>query len=195
MPGFAVIGWGSLIWDLDDLAPKVTGAWQIGVGPALPLEFCRVSAKRNGALTVVIAAGHGTACPTHAIASRRAAIAEARADLAARERAPEAHIGAVCRISGQRHGSDRRVVALVADWCAASGWDGAVWTDLPSNFAAATGQPFSLAAARAYLAALPPERLADAVGYIESAPATTETPLRRALAGDPWWQDAVRRHR
>ena len=36
---YAVLGWGSLLWDLDDLAPKVTGDWHMLAGPALPMEF------------------------------------------------------------------------------------------------------------------------------------------------------------
>lgn len=45
MAGFAVIGFGSLIWDLDDLAPRVEGQWTLYAGPRLPLEFSLVSAK------------------------------------------------------------------------------------------------------------------------------------------------------
>jgi hypothetical protein len=39
-----------------------------------------------------------------------------------------------------------------------------------------------------YLRGLEGESLAAAVEYINRAPATTDTPLRRALAVDPWWQ-------
>ncbi len=188
MARYAVIGWGSLIWDLDDLAGKVEGGWAMGAGPALPLEFARVSAKRRHALTVIVEEAHGAPCPTHAIASTRDRIEAAAADLAARERAPAARIGAVCRATGARRASAPGIVERVADWCAAEGWTGAVWTDLPGNFAEITGRPFGLDTARAYLRELPERGLDEAVRYIESAPAATDTPLRRRLAADPWWR-------
>ncbi len=194
MARYAVIGWGSLIWDLDTLAESVEGGWQMGAGPALPLEFARVSAKRRQALTVVVDETHGVPCPSHVIASRRGGVGEAVADLAARERAPVERIGAVCRVSGAMQASTPRVAERVADWCAAAGWAGAVWTDLPGNFAEITGRTFAIETAIAYLRTLPESGLAEAVRYIESAPVATDTPLRRALAADPWWR-AERRNR
>ncbi|MEM8819630.1 MAG: hypothetical protein AAGE90_08900, partial [Pseudomonadota bacterium] len=68
---FAIIGWGSLIWDMDGLERHVTGDWAMSAGPALPLEFSRVSAKRLGGLAVCIDPEHGVDCPSHVIASRR----------------------------------------------------------------------------------------------------------------------------
>jgi hypothetical protein len=35
----AIIGYGSLIWDLADLAAHVEGPWRRGAGPHLPVEF------------------------------------------------------------------------------------------------------------------------------------------------------------
>lgn len=185
---YAIIGWGSLIWDLDDLAPKVSGAWQMAAGPALPLEFTRISPKRKRSLVVIVNAEHGTACPTHVIASRRDAIAGAIDDLAARERTPPNGIGAVCLATGHRQGSDRAVPELVARWCREAGWQGAVWTDLPSNFEAETGQPFGHETALAYLRTLSRDSLDEALRYIENAPAATDTAFRRRLAADPWWR-------
>ena len=37
MSKIAVIGFGSLLWDLDDLARKVSGKWKMYAGPVLPL--------------------------------------------------------------------------------------------------------------------------------------------------------------
>jgi hypothetical protein len=84
----AILGWGSLIWDLDDLAPNVEGPWSMRAGPRLPMEFSRVSPKRLMGLVVALDPLDGVACPTHAIRSRRTRLADAIADLAARERAP-----------------------------------------------------------------------------------------------------------
>jgi len=71
MRRFAIIGWGSLIWDLDDLGPHVRGAWAMGAGPRLPMEFTRVSPKRRRALVVCLDPRHGVPCATNAIASAR----------------------------------------------------------------------------------------------------------------------------
>ncbi|MEM9010297.1 MAG: hypothetical protein AAGE18_03665 [Pseudomonadota bacterium] len=182
----AIIGWGSLIWDLEVLAPHVTGDWAMTAGPVLPLEFSRISAKRKMGLVVCIDPAVGVDCPTHVIRSRRGRLADAAADLAARERAPLDLIGAV-DIAGDSAGR-AEIAALVAGWCRRTGWDGAVWTDLRPNFAETTGQTFSLQAAQAYLRTLAGENLEEAHRYIQNAPAGTQTPLRQALAADGWWQ-------
>ncbi|SEA29433.1 hypothetical protein [Rubrimonas cliftonensis] len=185
----AVIGWGSLIWDLDDLAPHVAGEWALGGGPALPLEFSRISPKRAMSLVVVIDPDCGAPCPTSAIASVRRDVAQAAADLGRRERARDpAHIGAWCARRGLLSGA-QAAGGAVASWCGLTGAAGAVWTDLPRNFEAETGTPFTVEAGLAYLRRLGPESLAVARLYIGSAPHGTDTPLRRALAGCDWWPD------
>ena len=193
MNGYAILGWGSLIWDLDDLAPQVRGGWAIGAGPALAMEFSRVSAKRKGALAVCLDPVHGARCATSAIASVRDAIGAAVTDLARRERAPEARIGAVCLASGHTSGTIPEVVEEVRRWCRAGGWAGAVWTGLASNFEDHLGEAFSVPRAIGYLRALSGDSLDQAVRYIEQAPAATDTPLRRALAADGWWRGEARR--
>jgi hypothetical protein len=185
--GVAVIGWASLIWDLDDLAPKVAGGWAMGAGPRLPMEFSRVSAKRRMGLVAALDPEHGVPCPTHAIRPFRVRLEAAREDLAARERAPVARIGWA---ASDGSGGSRlpAVTEAVAAWCAAGGWDGAVWTDLEPNFAAATGRRFTVAAGLAHLRALRGGDLAVARAYIRRAPFGLRTPLRRALASGPWWR-------
>jgi len=189
----AILGWGSLLWDLDDLAPKVDGDWALRAGPRLPMEFSRISPKRRLSLVVCLDPEDGVGCVTHAIRSRRSIVAEAVADLAARERAPLHRIGWV-EASGRGESRMPDVVEAVGAWCDAAGWAGAVWTDLEPNFAATTGRSFSVAEGLAYLRALEAESLAEARRYIRSAPAATRTPLRRALARDPWWRELRRRY-
>ncbi|MGR3782988.1 MAG: hypothetical protein ACU0DT_17210 [Albimonas sp.] len=181
----AIVGYGSLIWDLEILAPWVEGPWRMGAGPALPLEFSRVSPKRRRGLVVCIDPVHGAPCPSHAIASRREAPEAARADLAARERAPISRIGLVCLASGRREG---RIAGAVAAWAQAQGLAGAVWTELDPNFEAHAGRPFDLAAGEAWLLGLAGEDRDEAVRYIANAPEATDTPFRRRLAARPWWR-------
>ena len=189
---YAVLGWGSLLWDLDDLEPKVTGDWHMLAGPALPMEFARVSPKRKMGLVLCLDADQGHPCPTHAIASVRESLAEVVEDLAARERTGTDQIGGVCLATGDRQGRED-IAATIADWCGRAGWKGAVWTDLKTNYAERLGTGFSIPHATAYLRGLTGESLDEAVRYIHNAPATTDTPLRRTLATDPWWQAEVAR--
>ena len=186
-PRIAIVGWGSLIWDLDDLAPKIRGGWRLGAGPALPLEFSRISRKRGGALTAVIDPNVGEASPTAVIESVRSSVSEAADDLAERERAPLGSIG-WCDVAADESESRLSAVsAIVMIWCRSAGWDGAVWTDLSANFATVKKQSFDVEAALAYLQTLDRAALDHAIRYIESAPLETDTPFRRALAADPWW--------
>lgn len=183
----AIIGWGSLIWDLDDLAPKIAGPWRMRVGPRLPMEFSRVSLKRKMGLVVCLDPMIGVPCATHAIASIRTDLGDARFDLAVRERAAVERIG-WADAGGRGESRLPRVAAAVSDWCRTSGWAGAVWTDLEPNFREATGRDFSIPVGAAYLRTLRGDSLDEAFRYIRNAPWTTRTPMRRALAADPWWR-------
>ena len=185
---YAVLGWGSLIWDLENLAPRVRLPWAMGAGPRLPMEFSRISAKRKMGLVVCLDPDVGVPCPTHAIESVRDGLDDAIGDLALRERAPKVRIGGVCLASGAAQGREA-IVYVVRDWCRAAGWTGAVWTDLLPNYAETRGEPFSIDRGVAYLRTLTGDSLEEAVRYIENAPAATDTPLRRRLARDGWWRE------
>ena len=185
----AVIGWGSLIWDLDNLTPFVTGDWMMAGGPSLPFEFTRVSPKRKMGLAVCLDYAHGDLCATNAILSVREDIHEAAEDLRARERAQSIdYIGLIHPATGARRSSIPEVADIFADWCAMSGAAGAVWTDLGGNFEQDRGLPFTVPDAIAYLKTLQGDSLIEAVRYIQYAPKATNTPLRRALASDDWWR-------
>jgi hypothetical protein len=188
---YAVLGWGSLIWDLDTLAPHVRLPWAMQAGPRLPMEFSRVSAKRRMGLVVCLDPS-GVPCPTHVIASTRDNLAEAVGDLAHRERAPRHRIGGVCLATGDAQGREA-IAGVVHDWCGAAGWTGAVWTDLLPNYAELLGEAFTIERGIAYLRTLAGESLDEAVRYIENAPAATDTALRQRLAADPWWRTQAAR--
>jgi len=183
----AVIGWGSLIWDLENLTPNIKGDWLMEAGPQLPMEFSRISPKRKLGLVVCLDPEVGVGCQTNVISSAKSDITQIIDDLAARERAPLGLIGAV-HADGLKKGRMPEVTETVAAWCDANGWDGAVWTDLEPNFSAHTQQVFSIDAGIAYLRTLSGENLTEAFNYIENAPVQTRTPLRSALAADDWWQ-------
>ena len=187
MSKIAVIGFGSLLWDLDDLAPKVSGEWKMYEGPILPLEFSLVSRKRHYALALVIDYGDGAPCPTCVIDSVRSEIGAAIVDLANRERMEPTNIGFVDRNTGESHSHREETRNTLWDWFENSNYDGAVWTDGERNFEALTGRAFSLQTAQDHLRSLQGISLEEARRYIRNAPARVETPLRRALEGTPWW--------
>ncbi|MPZ52244.1 MAG: hypothetical protein GEU79_05845 [Acidimicrobiia bacterium] len=169
----AIIGWGSLIWSPRELSYH--GPWTPN-GPILPIEFSRIAS--DGRLTLIIDENHGEMIPTWSAIARQTNLDGARKDLAAREGCPLDRIGWT-----ERHGiGDNMTGGVVADWCATTGWDGAVWTQLPSTFEERTGEPFSVAAALSYLDGLSADTQERAIEYIEKVPATTDTPLRRAWA-------------
>lgn len=191
----AVIGWGSLIWDLDDLAPKVEGEWLMRAGPSLPFEFSLISKKRKMGLAVCLDPENGDTCPTHAILSVKRDIHEAAEDLYLRERSPAVkYIGAYCSGTGFLRTRLPDVGDAVREWCARTGAAGAVWTDHSSNFTELRGEAYSVSGAAAYLRSLAGESIEEAVRYIEFAPDTTCTPLRRALRAESWWREAAARY-
>ena len=183
-----IIGWGSLLWDLDNLEPHVSGEWARDGGPPLPLEFVRVSPKRLQALTVVIDHDHGVPCKTSYTRSHRNDPLDAVGDLAARERADPLNIGYVDVQSGSQRSKHDGVSATVAAWLDVKGYRAAVWTDLSGNFAEATGTSYSLEGAIEYLAALEGQSRVEAKRYIDSAPGAVDTPLRRKLDSHSWWR-------
>ena len=187
MSKIAVIGFGSLLWDLDDLAPKVSGEWKMYEGPILPLEFSLVSRKRHYALALVIDYGDDAPCPTCVIDSVRSEIGAAIVDLANRERMEPTNIGFVDRNTGASHSHREETRNTFWNWIEDSTYDGAVWTDGERNFEALTGRAFSLQTAQDHLRSLQGISLEEARRYIRNAPARVETPLRRALEGAPWW--------
>ena len=65
-----------------------------------------------------------------------------------------------------------------------------VWTDLKSNFAAKSKlkQSFSVVNAFAHLQLLPADVKAKAADYISRAPSFVDTPLRRAIKTEPWFE-------
>ena len=184
-----IVGWGSLLWDLDNLKPHVSGEWALEAGPPLPLEFVRVSPKRLQALTVVIDHEHGVPCPTSYTRSRRNEPMDAVHDLAARERADPLNIGFVDTVSGGARSKNDGITDAVSEWLDRKGYRAAVWTDLEGNFADATGRTYSIGNATDYLERLSGQSRIEAKRYIDSAPVMVDTPLRRHLNAHSWWRE------
>ena len=176
----AIIAWGSLIWDPRSL-PYREG-WKLG-GPALPLEFSRVS--KDGRLTLVIDGVNGVEVPTRFAVSTRGVLNDAIADLRDREGTVSKCIGFVECTTGSDSAEASKhpgnTFHFIRGWAEQQGFDAAIWTALPSSFKIKTGEDFCVEAATAYLRGLPTSTRDKAIEYIEKAPPEVATPLREHL--------------
>ncbi len=168
----AVLAWGSLKWRLGVL--RVRGEWHED-GPILPLEFSKRSSK--GRLTLVIDEVNGVPCRSGWWESGLERISDAIANLADRE--GMGRIGFVDAINGESKGRDPEVVATIEAWLSTTSMSAVIWTDLSADFQKKTGRPFSVDNAIAYLRGLGGEERDAAFEYLERAPASVQTPLRR----------------
>jgi len=178
---FAILGWGSLVWDPREL--PIAGTWRAG-GPVLPIEFSRVSS--DGRLTLVIDERHGEPVQTRYALSPRTEMAQVVLDLQLREGTIERNIGLWSTRDNVIHSRVDSLQQVMRNWAAETKMDAVVWTDLPSNFEERTGTPFSVEAAEVYLRGLRGATADNAKRYIVNAPGEVSTPLRRQLAESGW---------
>jgi hypothetical protein len=190
MTAIALLGWGSLIWDARPEFDQWHDPSRTG-GPVLKLEFSRISASRDGALTLAIDPVFGAGNSVCHAGSRRTALADAVADLLLREGTIVANIGCLGPDPRHRRCRDPESGEAIAAWAGRIGIDAVAWTDLPGNFEERIGRAFSVGAAVDYLRGLDAAGKAQAVAYIANAPASIETPLRRALAAETWFAAAA----
>lgn len=170
----AILGWGSLVWDLGDLR-VVDDTWHKG-GPELQIELSRVSQKR-GYLTYVIDETHTRRVPTRYAVSRFRSMEDAIANLACREGCAAHSIGYVKSGPRARRRSRTGLWMDIQVWVRAKKFDAAIWTDLPPDFPGG----FTLDRAVAFFKRLPVETAEDARKYVREAPQEVDTDLRRRL--------------
>lgn len=186
----AILGWGSLLWDCRPEFDGQCDRWQFD-GPVLPLEFSRVSAGRNEALTLVIDEQHGQPCQVAYALSKRKRPEDAIADLRCREGTTVGNIGAYFLDGPNKQTRAPNALGSIASWAALNSLDAVVWTGLESNFTdknrLEAGLPFSVENAIGHLQALNPAAKAKAAEYVWRAPDFIDTPLRRALQSEPWF--------
>ena len=87
---------------------------------------------------------------------------------------------------GSRKGAPN-VPPTIPVWAKEKKLDVVVWTGLPSNFLEIAKEPFSVEAAIRHLQNLPPDAKAMAAEYVWRAPVLVQSPLRKALQGEPWF--------
>lgn len=181
-----ILGWGSLLWDEGQFPLRLKSEWDSD-GPSLPLEFSRVSQTRNGALTLVVDPGNGENCQSSFAISARKHLDDVICDLRCREGTDLRRIGFVDTVSdAQRSNVHSDLVGVLRNWAQERGFSSVVWTDLPSNFNEGGRDQFSVEAAARYLRDLDAEGARKAREYIERAPKSVSTPLRRHLEKSGW---------
>lgn len=187
----AILAWGSLIWD--DNWPefdKQRGEW-LKDGPILPLEFSRVSASRDKALTLVIDTVNGKDCSVMYAESKRTNPDDAIADLRDREGTIMKHVGFYFAKDPARK-CVPPVPPSIPDWATSKKIEVVIWAGMPSNFfeknAVNASTKFSVEAAAAHLQNITPKGKAAAAEYVWRAPELVVTPLRTKLQADPWFE-------
>jgi hypothetical protein len=192
MTRIAIVGWGSLIWDIRPEFSRWHDAWQQN-GPMLKLEFSRVSRTRSNALTLVLDWEHGNECKVAYALSKRRHLDDAICDLRCREGTSLSNIG-VCSADGERtRAKNAEAFDRIKWWVLNKALGYAIWTDLVSNFEkeSLVRRPFSLDAALMHLELLDADGKASAADYSRRAPAFVKTSLWRAVRGQPWFQSFV----
>lgn len=187
----AILAWGSLIWD--DNWPefdKQRGDW-LKDGPILPLEFSRVSASRDKALTLVIDTVNGSDCKVMYAESRRTNPDDAIADLRDREGTIMNHMGFYLAKDPTRK-CVPPVPPSIPVWASGKKIEVVVWAGMPSNFpeknAVKASTKFSVEAAVTHLQNITPKGKAAAAEYVWRAPKLVVAPLRTRLEAEPWFE-------
>lgn len=211
---FAILGWGSLLWDTDSPKGRVflstlkqkhpNTTWtrtdpikRPDGGLKLNLEFSRVSATRKGALTLVIDLVHckyDDRSRVYYAETRRTRIDEVVNDLAAREGTATANIG-IWERQLDSMGTAEFPLKQIEAWARDTEFDGVAWTNLQSNYDSviqdARFVPFAPDTAMDYLKSLPHDVQREAVEYICRAPSTIDTAFRRRLENDNWYTSTI----
>lgn len=170
------LGWGSLIWDPQNLPIK--GERQID-GPVLPIEFVRQS--NNGRLTLVI---DPESMPVRVLWAEMTVckLSDAIEQLKIREGTSAEKIGRwPCNMNFE-FGDE------IAVWAKAKEIVGVVWTALGPQFADERGRRPSQDEAVQYLSGLTGATSSLAAEYVEKAPVQIDTDYRRAITAELGWR-------
>lgn len=184
----AILGWGSLMWDVRPDFDDWHDPWQYD-GPSLRIEFSRISDTRSGALTLVIDEEHGTPTRVAWCLSKREDLNHTVTDLRSREGTSLENIGRI-EVPPPTVDLQRPEGNPLAAWARSKGIDCVVWTALKPRFAEVTKEPFTVPTAAAYLKNLGPAGKAEAMEYVRRAPPFVQTYLRSVLESEPGFATA-----
>ena len=192
------LGWGSLVWDPDDLPIEQTDpverAWLLD-GPHLPVEFARHS--NGGRMTLVVVPGRRLVPVLWTLMLVRD-LEAAKRSLAMREcRRRDRRLVAADRIQrfvnescgyGTRDGDSRGQCAnLVRQWAARRDVEAVIWTDLPAKFNGINGQIPNAEEVIEFLRHREGQERQDAMEYIMRTPKQILTDYRRQIEAQLQW--------
>ncbi|MGO3911154.1 hypothetical protein [Huaxiibacter chinensis] len=172
----ACLGWGSLIWKYGPL--PVDGEWKPD-GPALPVEFCRVS---DGGELATALCMNAPAVPVLWAWLSVTTLSQACEALRKREAIPEARCDGIGSLlmTGRNCG-------FLSSWAAERGIDALIWTGLPPRSGAMEGRVPTVDEAIAYLDSLTGETRDHARDYLNRVPAQISTPYRKVITDVLGW--------
>ena len=185
----AVLGWGSLIGN----SKRKSGALNLADdkwfsdGPALPIEFARIS--RDKRLTLVLFP------PAKKVPVLWAMMAsnnldEAIDNLRQVEGIPASskdRIGYVNLHSGEQRSSVADIAGEIRRWAYMKKVEAVIWTDLPPKFEEETGIELTEENVISYLNNLPDDSKKKAEEYIRRAPRQIRTGFRSAIEEKLGW--------
>lgn len=166
----ACLGWGSLIWKPGAL-PLATDWYSDG--PALPVEFSRVSDKGELATVICLDA---PPVQVYWAMLETTDLQLAVTALREREKIPANREDGIGMLRVQRSGQGN-----IARWAAGHGIEALIWTALPPRFAGVEGMIPSAEEALDYLRSLEGDQRAHAFDYLRQVPEQLTTPYRRAF--------------
>ena len=197
----ACLGWGSLVWKLEDLlveklrsdlpvppwtrcAEGKVGDWQCD-GPPVKVEFLRQSKDKR--LTLVL---HASAAPVPSLWARMTVdnLNTAVKDLKKREETTEENIGRWSR--GQ---ADPKNIPGLVVWAISRDIKHVIWTKLEPKFKNQL-HPLTKDQAVAYLSELPDAERVKAEEYVRQTPQQIDTAYRRYIVrclGPEWEVESV----
>lgn len=174
----AILGWGSLIWDSQNLNFNTQIDWQSN-GPILPIEFARIS--NNGRLTLVITS-NGTNVETLYAISNFNNIEAAIINLSEREGSPKSRIGYYINSKNEFSPTEFGFKDNILEWIQSTDIDAVIWTNLTENWSEKTTDRIE------YLNNLDHDKKTIAKIYIVNAPKQIRTDLRNQIEETFNWQ-------
>jgi hypothetical protein len=183
----ACLGWGSLIWNPQNL--PLIGGWRYD-GPPLPVEFTRKSS--DGRVTLVITRDTSSINVLWCHLAVRA-LDEAKAALATRERISSKNIHSNIGFWSASVSSDHSESDVIGAWASSARHAAVVWTALPSKFPGVVGKP-SCEHIICYLKGLEGDPRSAAEEYVRLAPMQIRTRYRDAIERELGWTPTARQN-
>ncbi len=189
MTRIAVLGWGSLIWKPDGLA--VQSKWHTD-GPCLPVEFARKS--KGMRVTLVLVPRYQHLSRSYWAFSAFGTVDAAAENLRERERTrlKRIHVADAKTwwTAGEGSGPRDEFGSAVSAWVAGrDDVDVAIWTGLkPEVFNPDSRRVPLEDQVVAFLRSLGPDYEPEAKRYIQMAPASIDTPVRKAIERELGWK-------